>query len=149
MRAADLLTSAMVSRGVQNKEVAAVLHAKTSTFSKHITQNCLKAQALVDAAEYLNYRVVLVDAETEDELLMRTKSESPRVRKQIDGAVYDTGKASFICRTEANDGWWLELYQTAKGDYFAAHYTEWSGVESFLTLCPAEQAAKLIELNRD
>lgn len=149
MKAAELLTNAILSRGVSNKEVAAVLNAKTSTFSKHITQNCLKAQELIDAAEYLGYKVVLVDAETNDELMLGSKSESPRVRKQIEGVVYDTAKARYICKTVARDGWWLELYQTANGDYFAAHYTEWNGVESFLTLCPAEQAEKLIELNRD
>lgn len=149
MKAAELLVNAMESRGAKNKDVAAVLHAKTSTFSKHITQNCLKAQELVDAAEYLGYKVVLVDTKDNTELELKSRSDSPRVRKQIDGKVYDTTRARFICRTGASDGWWLELYQNEDGEYFVAHYTHWDGVESFLSLCPKMYAERFIELNMD
>lgn len=149
MKAADLLTSAMDSRGVQNKELAAVLHSKSCTLSKHITQNCLKAQELVDAAEFLNYKVVLVDIKTDDELEVRPRSRSPRVRKQINGKVYDTAKSRYVCRSAANDSWWLELYETVDGEYFVAHYTHWQGVENFLSLCPKPYAERFIELNGD
>ena len=149
MKAAELLVNAIESRGAKNKDVAAVLHAKTSTFSKHITQNCLKAQELVDAAEYLGYKVVLVDTKDNKELELKQRSSGPRVRKQIEGVVYDTSRASVICRTEKKDGWWLELYQTEGGEYFVAHYTEWDGVENFLALCPKDQAQRLIELNKE
>ena len=147
MRAADILTSAMESRGKNQRDIAAVLHSKTSTFSKHIRLNALRAQELVDAAEYLGYKVVLVDMETDAEMPVVSKGAGPRVRKQIGGVTYDTAKANAICHTERKDGWWLELYQHTGGDYFVAHYTDWEGVENFITPCPADEARKLMDEN--
>ena len=149
MTAAELLAGAIASRKKPNKEVAAHLGAKASTFSRRISRNCLKAQELMDAAEYLGYKVVLVDAKDNTELELKSRSDSPRVRKQIEGKVYDTARAKFICRTGASDGWWLELYQNEDGEYFVAHYTHWDGVENFLSLCPKMYAERFMELNMD
>lgn len=146
MKAAELLVNAIDSRGAKCKDIAEALHSKTSTFSRHINENSLKAQELVDAAAFLNYKVVLVDAETDKELSFVNRSGSPRVRRQIYAEVYDTAKAIFLCQTEKKDGWWLELYKTVEGKYFATHYTDWEGVDNFITLCPKEYAEKLIEL---
>lgn len=146
MKAAELLVNAIESRKAKNKDVAEALHSKTSTFSRHINENILKAQELVDAAEFLGYKVVLVDVTTNREMVVKAKSGSPRVRRQIYAEVYDTDKAIYLCRTEKKDGWWIELYRTADGRYFAAHYTEWDGVDNFITLCPKEYAEKLVEL---
>lgn len=42
MTAAELLAGAIASRKKPNKEVAAHLGAKASTFSRRISRNCLK-----------------------------------------------------------------------------------------------------------
>lgn len=147
MKAAELLVSAIENRGKSHKEVAAHLKRKPATFSKNIKQNALRAQELVDAAEYLGYTVMLVDKDSSEAMELVSRGTGPRVRKQIGGEVYDTARAKFICKTEAKDGWWLELFQNESGKFFAAHYTEWDGVENFITLCPDDEARKLTELN--
>lgn len=97
----------------------------------------------MDAAEYLGYKVVLVDADTEELAEFPGKSTGPRIRKQIDGVVYDTAKAKPICHTDPDNGWWMELFESDSGQFFVAHYTTWDGVGNFITLCPAEEARNL------
>lgn len=143
MTAAELLAGAIASRKKPNKEVAAHLGAKASTFSRRISRNCLKAQELMDAAEYLGYKVVLVDADTEELVEFPGKSTGPRIRKQIDAVVYDTAKSKPICHTDPDNGWWMELFEADSGKFFVAHYTTWDGVGNFITLCPAEEAKNL------
>lgn len=144
MTAAELLTNALDNRGRTQKELAKFLHAKTVTLHKRIAQNGLKAQEFMDAAEYLGYKVMLVDAETSAEMKVTHKGVGPRTRRRIDGVVYDTGKANALCHTNPENGWWMELYEK-DGQYFAAHYSEWDGVDDFITLCPADEAQKLVE----
>lgn len=147
MKAADIILSAMKQRGATQKEVAAALRVKQATFSKHLKNNSLKAQELYEAAWYLGFRVILQDRQRETELQVFNKGVGPRVRRQIDGVTYDTDKASAICHTTAENGWWLELYKDSSGRYFVAHYTDWEGASNFLTTCPASEAKKLIEMN--
>lgn len=145
MRAADLITSAMEHRGKTQKEMAVVLNHKTVTFHKRIAENALKAQEFLDAADYLGYRVTLVDKETEAKVEPVRKGVGPRVRKRIDCEVYDTAKAEPICHTPYENGWMLELFKDSEGRYFAAHHTEWDGIKSYITLVPDKEAEKLIE----
>lgn len=147
MRASDLLRSAVEARGTTQKALAEMMGVKESRLSKCITDNSLKAQELVDAAEALGYTPSFIDRQTEQPMVVLRRGSGPRLRKQINGTVYDTEKSSALCRTPVNDGWWLELYQTPSGELFVAHYTEWQGIESFITLCPREEALKLLEVN--
>lgn len=144
MTAAELLENALRNRNVTQTELAEHLRAKPITLYKRISQNGLKAQEFMDAAEYLGYKVVMVDAKTDAEMKVTRKGIGPRTRRQIDGEVYDTAKANALCHTIPDNGWWMELYQQSDGKYFAAHYSEWEGADSFITLCPAEEARKLI-----
>ena len=143
--AAHLISGAMRRRNVMQKEVATALHRNPATFSRHLSENTLRAQEFIEAAGYLGYKVTLVDAETDEELAAPPADEWPRVKKQIDGVLYDTAQAMPVCRTPELDGWWMGLHQTSEGRFFVAHYTRWEGAENFITLCPESEARKLIE----
>lgn len=143
--AARLITGAMRRRNVTQKEVASALHRNPATFSRHLSENTLRAQEFIEAAEYLRFKVALLDAETDEELAAPPADEWPRVKKQIDGVLYDTAQAMQVCRTPELDGWWMGLHQTQDGRFFVAHYTRWEGAENFITLCPESEARKLIE----
>lgn len=66
--AAHLISGAMRRRNVMQKEVATALHRNPATFSRHLSENTLRAQEFIEAAGYLGYKVTLVDAETDEEL---------------------------------------------------------------------------------
>lgn len=146
MFAPDIVRSAIKARGMSQKTLAERMGVKESHLSRVLKENLLRAQEMIDAAEVLGYHITLIDKRDGEALSVFRKGTGPRVRKQINGTLYDTQKANALCRTDNNDGWWMELYQTTSGKFFVAHYTDWDDAENFITICPKEQAASMLEM---
>lgn len=140
MKASDIVEDALQSRGILQKELAERIGQQPKTLSKKLSTNSMKAQELVDYIQELGYEITLVDRRGNERLTIRRRGIGPRIKKMVDGIIYDTGKADAICHTDVENGWYMELYQDAEGRFFAAHYSFWSEVDPFITPCPAEEA---------
>lgn len=143
MKASDIVEDALQSRGVLQKELAGRIGQQPKTLSKKLSTNSMKAQELVDYIRELGYEIALVDRLGNERLTVRRRGIGPRVRKMVDGVIYDTQKADAICHTDVENGWYIELYQDANGRFFAAHYSFWPEVDPFITRCPSTEAEAL------
>lgn len=141
--AKEIIEEALVRKDKSQRWLAAQLGVASQNLNRKIVRNTLSAQELVDAAEVLGCRVVLLDNDSNEELKPLKPGVGPRLRQMIDGVWYDTGKADAICHTDPVAGWFMELYQDRNGHYFVAHYTDWAGSLGHLSVCGAEDAKRL------
>ena len=140
MKASDIISDALRTRGIYQKEFAEKIGTKLTTFNKRLSENRLTAQQFVDYAEELGYKINLVDKSGNNSLAVRRRGTGPRVKKMIDGMIYDTEKSDALCHTEVEDGWYMELYRDEEGRYFVVHYSFWDNVDQFITECPLDEA---------
>lgn len=89
---------------------------------------------------------MLADNGRGTELKVRRRGSGRRVRRVVDGVVYDTNMADALCRTPEENGWYIELFRDDDGRCFAVHYSSWYGVGPFITLCPEDEAEKLVRV---
>lgn len=149
MNAGEIILNALARRNKTQRELAAALGLTEPALCNKLHRSTLTADEFIRAAECLDYKLVVADCEDGEELRPIRKGIGPRVKKVIDGVLYDTDRASALCHTEPESGWWLELYEHSDGSFFVAHYTDWAGAENFITLCPPDEAQKLIAANSD
>lgn len=143
MKASEIVEDAIRAKGILKKEAAGLIEMHPNTLVRKLSENRMKAQEFIDLLERLGYTVSLVDTKENTELKARRRGSGPRVRRMIDGVFYDTRNADAVCRTEIENGWYIELYQDDDGRYFAVHYSTWEGTGPFITCCPREEAEKL------
>lgn len=149
MNAGEIIIGALARRKKTQRELAAVLGLNEPALCNKLHRSTLSAEEFFKAVEWLGYNIAITERESGDELKPIRNGVGPRVKKVIDGVLYDTKRASALCHTEPESGWWLELYEQPGGSFFVAHYTDWTGAENFITLCPADEAQKLIAANSD
>lgn len=149
MNAGEIIISALTHRNKTQRELAAALGLNKPALCNKIHRSTLSADEFIKAADWLGYEIVVAERENGEELRPIRKGIGPRVKKVIDGVLYDTGRASALCHTKPESGWWLELYEQSDGRFFVAHYTDWAGADNFITLCPPDEAQKLIAANSD
>ena len=97
----------------------------------------------MDAAEYLGYKVVLVDADTEE--LAEFPGNLPALvfgNRLMAWCTTQPRPSRYATQTQTTAGGW-EVFEADSGQFFVAHYTTWDGVGNFITLCPAEEAKNL------
>lgn len=140
MKASDIIEDALQQRGVMQKELADLVGQPPKTLSKKVSTNSMKAQELVDYVRELGYEIALVDRRGDDTLTIRRRGTGPRVKKMVDGIIYDTKKSDALCHTDVEDGWYMELYKDAEGRFFVVHYSFWTDIDSFVTRCPDDEA---------
>lgn len=140
MKASYIVEDALQTRGVLQKELAERIGQQPKTLSKKLSTNSMKAQELVDYVRELGYEIVLVDLSGQERLTVRRRGIGSRVRKMVDGIIYDTAKSDALCHTDVENGWYMELYRDAKARHFVVHYSFWDDVEPFITGCPIDEA---------
>ena len=145
MKASEIIEEVLQSRGVLQKEFAEKVGQLPKTLSKKLSANKLSAQELIDYADELGFEVALVDRAGNSRLTVRKRGTGPRVKKMVNGVVYDTQKSDALCHTDVENGWYMELYRDAEGRLFAVHYSFWADVDAFITCCPAEEARVMYE----
>ncbi len=149
MNAGEMIINALARCKKTQREMAAALGLTEPALCNKLHRSTLSADEFIRAAEWLGYKLVVAECENGEELRPIRKGIGPRVKKVINGVLYDTKRASALCHTEPESGWWLELYEQSDGSFFVAHYTDWAGAENFITLCPPAEAQKLIAANSD
>lgn len=149
MKASDILRDALRFRGVHQNELAEKTGQQPKTLSKKISTNRLSAQELVDYVRKLGYTISLVDIHGQGEIAVRRRGIGPRVKKMVDGIVYDTQRSDALCHTNVENGWYMELYRDDEGRFFVVHYSLWADVDPLVTRCPDEEAKSLYEAYSD
>lgn len=149
MKAADVVLDALRARGVTSKDMAETMGVRPNTLSRKISENRLTANEFFFIADSLSYDVTLTDRDGGSELKVRQRGTGRRVKRMLSGIIYDTGKADAVCHTPMENGWYIELYQDDQGRYFAAHYSTWAGADPFITICPENEAQKLMQMYDD
>jgi len=149
MKAADVVLDALRARSVTSKDMAEMMGVRPNTLSRKISENRLTANEFFFIAENLGYYVTLTDREGGNELKVRMRGTGRRVKRMLNGIIYDTSKADAVCHTTTENGWYIELYQDDQGRYFAAHYSTWEGADPFITVCPENEAKKLMQMYGD
>ena len=144
MKAADVVLDALKSRGVTSKDMAETMGVRPNTLSRKISENRLTANEFFFIADSLSYDVTLTDRGGGSELKVRQRGTGRRVKRMLNGTIYDTGRADAVCHTPTENGWHIELYRDDNGRYFAAHYSTWEGADPFITICPEDEAQKLM-----
>lgn len=140
VKASEIVEDALRLRGVLQKELAERTGQQPKTLSKKLSSNRMTAQELVDYAKELGYEIALVDLHGHKTVSVRRRGTGPRVRKMVDGVIYDTQKSDALCHTDVENGWYMELYKDSEGRFFTVHYSFWNNVEPFVTRCPVEDA---------
>jgi len=149
MKAADVVLDALKARGVTSKEMAETMGVRPNTLSRKISENRLTANEFFFIADSLSYDVTLTDRGCGNELKVRVRGTGRRVKRMLNGIIYDTGKADAVCHTPTENGWYIELYRDDEDRYFAAHYSTWAGADPFITVCPENEAQKLMQMYGD
>lgn len=149
MRASNIIIDALEAKGVTQKEMAEKLGKNYKTFGRWVSENRLTAQWFVDIAAKLGYDVVLVEHNCGEELKVRVRGTGPRVRRMVDGVVYDTAKADALCHSDVEDGRYMEVYRNQDGRYFIVHYSLWQKEMHTITPCGEEEARHMVEKYSD
>lgn len=149
IRAADIIVDALQARGVAHKDMAGMMGVRPNTLSRKISENRLTATEFVRIADSLGFNVTLTDRGGGTDLKVRSRGSGRRVKRMLDGIVYDTNMADAICRTPEENGWYIELFRDDHGRHFAVHYSAWEGVDPFITVCPDKEAEKLAQMFND
>ena len=146
IKASDVVLDALRARAVTSKEMAEAMGVHANTLSRKISENRLTANEFFAIAERLGYEVTLTDKSGGSELKVRKRGTGCRVKRMMNGTVYDTIRADAVCHTTTENGWYIELYRDDYGRYFAVHYSNWDGADPFITSCPESDAQKLIQM---
>ena len=149
MKAADVVLDALKARGVTSKEMAETMGVRPNTLSRKISENRLTANEFFFIVDSLSYDVTLTDRGCGNELKVRVRGTGRRVKRMLNGIIYDTGKADAVCHTPMENGWYIELYRDDEDRYFAAHYSTRAGADPFITVCPENEAQKLMQMYGD
>jgi transcriptional regulator with XRE-family HTH domain len=120
MKAIEVIKSALKSRGMLQKDLAAAMGLSPQGFSKKLVNNTISAQEFFDAIDQLNMTVSISDKDTGKALHARLFKPGilPRVSMMVGGIRYDTANSDALCHTEERDGLTMELYRDYRGGYF-------------------------------
>jgi transcriptional regulator with XRE-family HTH domain len=141
--AADILEDALRAKGWTQRRLALATNQSAQNINKKLSRNTIRAQEFLDILSYIGYEVKLFTGG--EELKIRRRGTSDRVRKMVNGVIYDTAKSDALCKTLWTDGWQLELFRDEEGKYFVAHYTTWEDSVNHISPCTPETARKLYE----
>lgn len=142
MTVSEMLTEAMLKRGVKKKDVAKEMGWSSQNFSNRLTNATLDAEEWVKIAKYLGYEIQMVDAIDNTVLKQRNKSTGERVIQHVDGYTFDTDKATSICHSPKLYGGWFELFKDIPtGKFFTIAYFE-TGESACLATITKENAEK-------
>lgn len=142
MTVAEMLTEAMLKRGVKKKDVAKEMGWSSQNFSNRLKKRTLDAEEWVRIADILDYEIQMVEKGNGTVLKQRNKSLGVRVTQCVDGYTYDTDKATSICHSPKLYGGWFELFKDVPtGRFFTVAYFE-TGESACLAAITKENAEK-------
>lgn len=142
MTVAEMLTEAMLKRGVKKKDVAKEMGWSSQNFSNRLTNATLDAEEWVKIAKFLGYEIQMVDSIDNTVLKQRNKSTGERVIQHVEGYTFDTDKATSICHSPKLYGGWFELFKDIPtGKFFTIAYFE-TGESACLATITKENAEK-------
>ena len=145
MTVVEMLTEAMLKRGVKKKYVAEQMGWSSQNFSNRLKNCTLDAEEWVKIAKILGYEIQMVDADSNAVLKQRNKSTGERVVQCVDGYTFDTDKATSICHSPKLCGGWFELFKDVPtGKFFTVAYFE-TGESACLASITKENAEKFFE----
>ncbi len=140
---AGMVREAIAANGWKLKEFAEIVGKSPAALSTQLNTNRFSAEEWRRMARLAGYDVVMVPVrETQGPRV----GHSPRIKRMVDGVVYDTAKADAVCWMKGPDGWARELYTTSDGSFFLSHFDTTMNIEGFITPVSFEQAQRFIKI---
>ncbi len=141
MKVSDIIKTAIVSSDKQQTEVASRMGWSRQAFSNRLRNNTISADEWVAISQILGYDLKMV-SKNGLEAKPKTRGVYPRAQQVVDGYLYDTERATSICRTPKMAGGCFELYRDLPTrQYFIVIYCDW-GSQGELVTPITEQEAK-------
>lgn len=135
----EMLQEAIEGSGSTQAEIASQMGWSPQKFSKKMNTNQMRFEEFMQIADILGLEVTVTRKGDSGPLRYRISGRGRRIRKMVDGVIYDTAKADAVCNTFFADGQHaysngkaMELYRVSNGDYVLAEYDEQTALKDRL-----------------
>ena len=145
MKISEICKSLITQSGKKHSEVASEIGKSPVSLSNILRRDTLRASDFVKLVEALGYKIAIKNPKTGEEVHYYPKPVGKRLKKCINGVIYDTYKSIPICHSNENDIMFCELHKNPDGRYFVAQYINSSDRNGNITLIDNEEARKMIE----
>lgn len=149
MTAHRLIRQACLQRSKTQAQLAEILGINPKVLSEQLVSDRIPYKRFSQILFELGYEVKVEPIGGGTPIDPRRKGISKENRKMVDGILYDTKKASAVCHTQEQDGWFRELYVDGDGNYFVVHNSLWDKERSYIRPCTEKEAKALpLDWNR-
>lgn len=150
VKISDAIRVAASAKNFPLRKIAQKMGWSPQNLNNRLKKNSFTAEELLEIADILEFKVQMNEVNIGVEFEDRIKGIGVRVRKIIDGVIYDTYRADALCsnffqdgKNKYTDGMAFELYVDSFGRFFVARYVEWENGTNSITTVGKEEAGKL------
>lgn len=149
--AKEAILAALKETGKTQVDATASIGWLPQKLSGKFLRNTLRADEFLELLDAIGVDVILQVRETGRIVKARIAGAGRRVRKMVNGVIYDTAESDALANNfyadgvnEYSDGRAIELYLDREGRYFFAEYTNIEGVKDRIIPVSGEDAAEFI-----
>lgn len=151
MASKEILEAVLRDTGTSKASAAAKIGWLPQTLSNKLRMKTMRADEFLELMEALGVNVTYTLKETGSVVRVRIPGAGRKVRKMVDGIVYDTAASSALSNNfysdginEYTDGMARELYKDNENRFFFAEYSSLEGVKDRIIPITANDAADFI-----
>lgn len=152
MASKEILEAVLRDTGTSKSAAAAKIGWLPQTLSNRLRMKTLRADEFLELMEALGVNITYTIKETGAVVRIRIPGAGRKVRKMVNGVIYDTSTASAISNNfyadgvnEYTDGMARELYKDNENRFFFAEYSSLEGVKDMIIPITANDAAEFIK----
>ncbi len=152
MTAKEILEAVLRDTGTSKSAAAAKIGLLPQAFSSRLRMKTLRADDFLELMEALGVEVTYTIKETGEAIRIRIPGAGRKVRKMVNGIIYDTSASSALSNNfysdglnEYTDGMARELYKDSENRFFFAEYSTLDGVKDRIIPITANDAAEFIK----
>lgn len=152
MASKEILEAVLRDTGTSKAAAASKIGWLPQTLSNKLRMKTMRADEFLELMEALGVSITYTLKETGTAVRVRIPGAGRKVRKMVDGIIYDTAAASAISNNfysdgvnEYTDGMARELYKDSDNRFFFAEYSSLEGVNDRIIPVTANDAADFIK----
>ncbi|MCX4355898.1 MAG: hypothetical protein OSJ43_06690 [Oscillospiraceae bacterium] len=152
MASKEILEAVLRDTGTSKAAAASKIGWLPQTLSNKLRMKTMRADEFLELMEALGVSITYTLKETGTAVRVRIPGAGRKVRKMVDGIIYDTAAASAISNNfysdgvnEYTDGMARELYKDSDNRFFFAEYSSLEGVNDRIIPITANDAADFIK----
>lgn len=152
MASKEILEAVLRDTNTSKAAAAAKIGWLPQTLSNRLRLKTMRADEFLELMEALGVNITYTLKETGAVVRVRIPGAGRKVRKMVDGIVYDTSTASALSNNfysdgvnEYTDGMARELYKDSENRFFFAEYSSLEGVKDRIIPITANDAADFIK----